>query len=165
LKNFMKKKWLGIPVVAIVAVLLVAAVSAAAIITLDHKTQTVTQPWVAPPITPAGTVVTSQTGIVLPSMYFNTEFSDIAEGTVTVTVNVPSTLGVVVTPGTFTEFGIVLTCTSGNAGNLEVSTYRDLTSSISFSTAGTYTFAETAKGYTGATGSGTASVDFNLTAP
>jgi len=51
MKNFMHKKWLGIPVVAIVAVLLVAAVSAAAIITLDHKTQTVTQPWVA--ITPA----------------------------------------------------------------------------------------------------------------
>jgi hypothetical protein len=110
-------------------------------------------------------------------MEYNTEFSNINEGTVTVTVNVPASMEVKVTPGNFTEFGIVLTCTSANAANisgtywdgtthsLEVSTYQDLDYTISFSQAGVYTFSESAKGYTGSSGSGSASVDFTLTAP
>jgi hypothetical protein len=159
----MHKKWLGIPVVAIIAVILGVGIVAAALLSTAH--QTVTQVWTAPPPPPpSGTVTPSQTELVLPSMNYNTEFSGISEGSVTVVVNVPSTLNVIVDPGTFTEFGILLTCTTGNASNLEVSTYQDLTGSISLA-AGTYSFNESAMGYTGSSGSGSASITFNLTTP
>lgn len=167
----MKKKWLGIPVVAIIAVLLVAAVGASAALLAigsQHVTQVITER-VSPP-QPSGSI-TSPSPITLPSMETGTEFSVLQSLPVTVYTNTaPVTLAIHVIAGNYVEFGVKLVCTSANSASaspssIEVSTYQDLDGSITLNAAGTYTFSETIVGYTGAVGTGSGDIQYQLTNP
>jgi hypothetical protein len=98
LKKFTQKKWLGIPIVAVIAILLSVAVIAAVSVTLATKNQHVTQTIT---VAPAGTIVVSDDPITLPSMAAGTEFS-VPNGTVTVTVNTaPATLHITTDTGNY----------------------------------------------------------------
>ncbi len=152
MKKFLKKRFLGIPVIVVIATALVAtAVLAAVLLTV---TQTITQKIVVEPTPPAEGIVAA--GIALPDVYELKAFSWTATAPITVTTLQADRYLQLVLPdpsADYSAYSVELLLASKPVGStLTVGTSKitvligTLSDSLQLDKAGVYTFTQTVTG-------------------